>query len=450
MMMNREQAVNFLIKKPYKFGHLLGFTKLNPMHNDWIISMVRGEGDKTLQASRGTYKTTCVSISLALICLLLPTKRTLFMRKTDTDVKEIIKQVQKILQDPHTQVFANAIYGINLKLVVCSATEVSTNLMSDSKGTNQLVGIGTGASLTGKHFDYVFTDDIVNVNDRVSKAERERTKLVYQELQNVKNRGGKIFNTGTPWHPDDAFLIMPEAEKYDCYSPAVKAIISDEELAEIKGKMLPSLFAANYELRHIASEDVIFTNTQSGAEPERVDQARHCHVDAAYGGEDYTAFTICKKTDGKYYVFGKLWRKHVDDCMDEIIKWRNHFNAGKIYMEDNGDKGYLAKAFKAKGERVGVYHESMNKFRKITAYLYGEWKNVIFVDGTDPEYIQQIEDFNEEAEHDDAPDSLASLIRMLWKKDTGAQAPEIKEPDDEVKGVLSTQEYKPLWNGGLR
>lgn len=415
--MNRAEAIRFLKEKPYKFGHLLGFTKLNPLHNDWIKQMVRGKEDETLQASRGTYKTTCVSISLALIIILLPSKRTLFMRKTDTDVKEIIKQVQKILSDPHTQVFVNAIYNVNLKLMVQSATEITTNLTSDSKGTNQLVGIGTGASLTGKHFDYVFTDDIVNVSDRVSKAERERTKLVYQELQNVKNRGGKIFNTGTPWHPEDAFTIMPAPKKYDCYHELVKKIISDEELAEIKQKMLPSLFAANYELRHIASEDVIFTFPQKGGDPAMVDQARHCHVDAAYGGEDYTAFTVCRKVDGKYYVFGKLWRKHVDDCMEEIMRWREYFNAGKIYMEDNGDKGYLAKAFKEKGERVGIYHESMNKFRKITSYLYGEWKNVIFVDGTDEAYINQIEEYNEEAEHDDAPDSLASVVRLLWRKE---------------------------------
>lgn len=275
------------------------------------------------------------------------------------------------------------------------------------------MGMGINGSLTGKHFDRIFTDDIVNIEDRTSKAERDHTKIIYQELRNIINRGGRIFNTGTPWHKDDCFSLMPNPKKYDCYKTK---LISDEELEKIKNGMLPSLFAANYELRHIASEDVIFVNPQRGGDPAMVDQARHCHVDAAYGGEDYTAFTICRKVDGKYYVFGKLWRKHVDDCMQEIMKWREYFNAGKIYMEDNGDKGYLAKAFKQEGERVGVYHESMNKFRKITSYLYGEWKNVIFVNGTDDEYIQQIEDYNEEAEHDDAPDSLACIVRLLWRK----------------------------------
>jgi hypothetical protein len=56
----------------------------------------------------------------------------------------------------------------------------------------------------------------------------------------------------------------------------------------------------------------------------------------------------------------------------------------------------------------------MNKYLKIVTYLKFEWKNVVFVDGTDPEYIEQILDYNEYAEHDDAPDSLASMIRVLW------------------------------------
>ena len=410
--MDRRKAVEFLITKPASFGRLVGFTKLTDLHNAWILDMLKGEGDRTLQAHRASYKTTCVSIALALIIILLPNKRTLFLRKTDADIKEIIKQVQKILKDPHTQYFVQCIYGVNLKLTVESATEINTNLTTDIRGTSQLVGMGCGSSITGKHFDRIFTDDIVNVNDRVSKAERDRTKLVYQELQNIKNRDGRIFNTGTPWHKDDCFAIMPEAEKFDCYSTG---LISDEQLEVIKKSMTRSLFAANYELRHIAAEDVIFQNPQTGADPSEVEQG-DCHIDAAYGGEDFSAFTIVKKQGNIFYVYGRLWQKNIDDCLDEIQRLRAQFNAGKIYCEDNGDKGYLAKELRNRGERAIIYHENMHKFIKITTYLKAEWENVKFVAGTDKTFIDQICDYNETAEHDDAPDSLASQIRRLWKK----------------------------------
>lgn len=415
--MTRQEAVDFLLYNPVKYAKLLGFNKLSTLHNDWIVDMVIGKEDKTLQASRGTYKTTCDSVALAEIIILLPRLRSMFMRKTDTDVKEVIKQVQKILRDGHTRYLTECIYGVNMQLTVASAFEVSTNLMTDLKGTNQLLGIGMGSSLTGKHFDRIFTDDIVNVQDRISKAERERTKTVYQELQNVKNRGGRIFNTGTPWHPDDCFSIMPNADKFDCYHPEIKKIISPAELEEIKSKMLPSLFAANYELRHIASENVIFTDPVTGGDPNMCDQGI-MQLDSAFYGEDFTAWSVMRRANGKYYLYGRLKRRHVEDCYEEIKADYERFMCGKLYNENNADKGMVGKDLRKMNIKVILYHESMNKYMKIVTYLKAIWKDLIFVEGTDKEYIQQITDYFEDAEHDDAPDSAASLARLLYKKNS--------------------------------
>ena len=410
--MTREAAIAILLNEPVKIGYAVGFDKLTALHNRWIIEMIRGTQDKTLQAHRGSYKTTCVSIALACIFVLLPNKKTLFLRKTDADVKEVIRQVRNILLSPPMQEAARLIHGKDMVLTTQTASELSSNLPGDSKGTSQLVAMGINGSITGKHFDRIFTDDIVNVQDRTSKAERDRTKIVYQELQNIRNRGGRIFNTGTPWHKEDCFSLMPNIERHDCYSTG---LISKEQLQIIREAMTASLFAANYELRHIASDDVIFTSPQTGADPALAEQGI-CHIDASYGGEDGTAFTICKKSGGKYYIYGRLWQKHVDDCLPEIIRLRKAFNAGIIYCERNADKGYLAKTLRERGERADTYHEKTNKFVKITSYLKSEWKNVVFVAGTDAEYINQICDYTENAEHDDAPDSAASIVRKLWNK----------------------------------
>lgn len=415
----QEALINRLLDEPYVVGLMLGFTKLTPLHNEWMIDMLLGQEDETLQSHRGSYKTTCVSIVLALIILVFPNDKTMFNRKTDTDVQEIFAQVKKILNSQLFQQFSNILYGMPIILEVDRVNEINTNLTNDPRGTSQLFGMGIKGSITGKHYDRIFTDDIVNVEDRTSKAEREKTKIFYQELQNIRNRGGRIFNTGTPWHEDDCFKIMPAPKKYDCYSTQ---LISKAELQFIKDGMIASLFAANYELRHIASDKIIFTNPVVDGNPSYAEQGRS-HVDAAYGGEDYTAFTIVAKRDGKYYVYGRLWHKHVDDCMDEIIEAHKRFNSRRIACENNADKGYLAKDFRKKGIMTTEYHEDMNKFLKITTYLKRDWKNIVFVRGTDEEYIRQVTDYNEEAEHDDAPDSLASLIRLLWNKNGVNDAP---------------------------
>jgi phage terminase large subunit-like protein len=218
---------------------------------------------------------------------------------------------------------------------------------------------------------------------------------------------------------------MPNVEKWDCYRKEIKEVISDEELADIKSKMLPSLFAANYELRHIASEDVIFTSPNINGNPAMCEQGL-AHVDAAFGGEDYTAFTIMHKTGGKYYVYGRLWRKHVGECYNEITAQYERFMCTKLAIEDNGDKGFTARDLKQLGCRISSYHESMNKFLKITTYLKAIWNDIIFVEGTDEEYINQICDYNIDAEHDDSCDSCASCARVLYNK--------------------SETRYKPLWN----
>ena len=60
----------------------------------------------------------------------------------------------------------------------------------------------------------------------------------------------------------------------------------------------------------------------------------------------------------------------------------------------------------------------MNKYIKISTYLRENWSKIIFVKDTSKEYINQILDYTENAEHDDAPDSLASLIRETENKPT--------------------------------
>ena len=408
-----------LREHPVRFGHMMGFTKLGPIHDEWLKRMVFGTGDWTLQAFRGSYKTTDVSVALALIMILYPNQRIAFMRKTDTDTKEIVTQVSRMLENDATKALTSMIWGRPVRITVGNQTELTTNLTNDPRGSAQLRAAGTSGSLTGQHYDVIFTDDIVNLKDRKSRAERERVKDIYRELQNLKNRGGRIINTGTPWHVDDAFSVMPKPERWDWRT--MPDVITEDEVEWLKERTTPSLFAANYELRHIPSDDVIFTNPQTGADPGMVNGGE-CQVDAAYYGEDFTAFSAINRHDGKLYVYGKMWRKHVQDVKQLIASDYQRMALGRMYMELNADKGYAAQDFKALGVRVSPYTEKMNKHVKISTHLKAAWPDIVFVEGTDQAYIDQICDYTEDAEHDDAPDSLASLVQRA-KFNTGYESP---------------------------
>lgn len=407
----REKYLDLIIDEPATIGHWLGFDDLTDLHNSWMQMMMFSPQDETLLAHRGSYKTTCLSIVLALLMLIKPNILIIFFRKTDTDVKEVIKQVAKILKSDVFIFLCQKLYGIDLKLTEESSFNLTTNLVASNRGASQLVGLGIKSSITGKHGDLIITDDIVNLKDRVSKAERDLTKLAYMELQNIKNRGGRMLNTGTPWHKEDAITGMPNKHIFDCYNTG---LIQRPNLEEIRQSMTPSLFAANYELKHIADADALFTNPKFTDKTELIFNGV-CHIDAAYGGADGTAFTIVKKTADGFIVFGKRWNKHVDDCLTEIGMLKEKYRGGTIHLEENADKGYLKKELQKKSHIVRGYHEKTNKFIKISTHLRGNWNKITFLEDTDPEYINEILDYTEDAEHDDAPDSLASLIRQQTK-----------------------------------
>lgn len=412
----KEELVDLIYECPADIAVEIGYEKMTDLHSAWIRDMVFGEGDKTLQAHRGSFKTTCIILAFAFICILFPSQRTIFLRKTDTDVAEVMKATANVLGTAYFKMIAASLYGVDLRVTVATMSAVSTNLISGVSGASQILGLGCGGSITGKHADRVFTDDIINVRDRVSPAERERIKLIYQELQNIKNRGGRIFNTGTPWHKDDAFTLMPNIVRFDCYQTG---LMSQEEIEHIRASMSVSLFAANYELKHIADEEAMFGAPAFTSELKPIFNGIG-HVDASYGGKDGTAFTVLKRVGELWYVYGRLWQKPVDDCLPEILRICKALKVGTVFCERNADKGYLVRDIRKKGHPAAGYAEEMNKYIKIATYLKQEWANIRFVNTEaypfDGDYINQILDYNEFAAHDDAPDSLASAIRQYENK----------------------------------
>lgn len=408
-------ALMELTEHPAEVGRLCGFSLLrDDLHGRWLDMMVNGTGDMTLQAHRGSYKTTCLTVALAVLMVTRPWLTIIFLRKADDDVVEVIKQTGTLLRTPVFRHLTAAIYGHPVEIARGNATEITTTAYASPRGSAQLLGIGTGGSITGKHADIVITDDIVNIKDRSSRAERDRIRSIYMELQNIRNPGGRIINTGTPWHKDDAFAIMPEPIRFDCYTTG---LLSDAQLDTLRRSMSPSLFAANYELRHIASEDALFATPPRFQPDAGLLRDGIAHIDAAYGGEDYTALTCGRRDGDTIYLYGRLWHGHVDTCLDAITAECDRLLCAPVWCETNGDKGYLGRELRRRGYAVRAYQERQNKYLKISTYLRKWWWNIVFLDGTDREYIAQIMDYTDSAEHDDAPDSAACVCRYLDRRE---------------------------------
>lgn len=403
------KTIQAIIDEPILFAHMLGYDKLTPLHNRWIRKLMFSKEDYTLQAHRESYKTSCVVVAITLLMIILPDEPMLLLRKDQDSVSEITRAVKRNLEHPASQILVQTIHGRPIQFDKASTTELHTNL-STSKKESQLLGDGIRSfSITGKHFQRIFTDDIVTLKDRLSRSERLITDSVYQELQNVKMSGGTIVNTGTPWHKDDTFRLMPKPERWTVYDTG---LMPDSEILHRRKNMTASLFSANYELKHIADSESMFRSPKYAPFPDRDSFA---HIDCAYGGGDTIALTAVVIVDGNIHATGKVFTGHVQDYYEQIRAFLMKHKAGTLYNETNSDKGYFAKEFRRYWPAIKTYHENMNKHLKISTYLKRDWEDIYFDNDTDNEYINQIVDYQEGGEPDDAPDSLASLLREMGR-----------------------------------
>ena len=173
--MTHQQKAAWFIQHPAALGRALGYADLtDDIHGLWLREIAYGRGDITLQAHRGSYKTSCLTLAIALLMLKERDKNIIFLRKTDDDIAEVIKAVRRILSEPIFNAVYTALTNQTLQIVRDNNAEITLDCYSAPRGAAQLQGIGIGGSLTGKHADIIITDDIVNLRDRLSRAERDR------------------------------------------------------------------------------------------------------------------------------------------------------------------------------------------------------------------------------------------------------------------------------------
>ena len=227
--------------------------------------------------------------------------------------------------------------------------------------------------------------------------------LIMQRLQEDDLSGWILDNEPDKW---DVVKIRALEDEKSIWEETV----STAELLDKRNKT-PFIFYSQYQQEPNSNINSSFKGlTFAEKEEEKNIFNGFSHTDKGFDGSDGTAFTIINKVGDTYYVLGKLWQeKHVDDCLNEMSFFRQKYMSGMNYTEKNDDKGYMGRNF----PNTSTYQETQNKHFKIMTYLYPAWKNIKFIEGTDEAYIRQIQSYNEHAKHDDAPDSLASAIRLF-------------------------------------
>lgn len=452
MMETAEQIIaNTIIQNPHLLGHSLGKTLLRPYHSTWIRQA--WDTDKRInpfQAARGTYKTTAITeIGILRYLFLHPNARIALVRPSYTEAVQIVKTIRAFIKSDLMQDLFYQVYGIYPQEKVSKEGSITWNFKETITKEGSLDAFGIGSGITGAHYDAIVFCDIITMKDRVSQAKREETiEFMMEVVNNVLDPGAKLVHEGTPWHKKDGWSLTPitTGEKWDVYRCGIR---SPEQIEELKKGLTDVLFACNHMLTHVASSDMIFQNPNETPIIEKWINS-YAHIDAKYAGDHFGAWTImCKKPDGRIQAIGELFE-------DDFSKAMSHTGSGtgvskvavefitecckrlvrKIWLESNADRGFGKKELDRAIELlykekkithrpiVEDYHEAMNKDKKIQTYGKRYWESIDWVhsgmkNSTHDNFLEQVIDYMDGQEPNDAPDTMSSLLRQWFHPEDG-------------------------------
>jgi len=404
-------------ENPHILGHIVGYNKLKPIHSNWIKYIWTSKKSQAIMAHRGSYKSTAITcVGTVWYLLFNPNARVAIVRKTYGDSADAVSTIAKIFENPMIRELFRFAHGIYPEFTKRREGMLTMAFKETSTPEGSVNGFGLSSPFTGRHFDFILCDDISTLKDRLSKAERQHTMDIWRELStNVIDRGKPCSYVGTPWAKDGVESIIPRPKKFSIHECD---LITEEELAQIRATTTPSLFAANYELEFVAEDDALFKDPRYDKWQSTGISRVYAHVDAAYGGDDFTAVTIgATRADGTIQMIGFTFHGAISEEIDEIAEIMKRYKVKKVYVEKQSDRGWTASMLKDRRFSVEEYDENVKKQHKIATYLYECWPRIVWDIETDDDFMEQVVDWTALSKgHDDGPDSAASLCRAKFSK----------------------------------
>lgn len=415
----RDSAIDYIFNRPVDLLHRLGLVDTTELHGKWLVDMLRNGDELTIMAHRESFKTSVVCVALALKLILFPRRNFGFFRKTDDKVTEVVRGVQKHLRSTLLVTLSDMIWGYPIEITRATDNIIDTNYYEPIKGEVALYSCGINGSITGKHFNDVTTDDIVDQTDRYSEAERIKTHRFLDELENTQNRGGVRTNLCTPWHRNDATARFGNVQKY---SVADTGLFTELQLQEKQRKIAPELYAINYLLDlSVANESLFARATRKDAwQPTgRV----FAYLDPSHKGNDYSALAIGAMCFSRLQTAGFVWKRPYYDIIDKIVDICTKLGVADITVETNGVGDMPVRLIRETnqsrmGGQMAVHgvNNTMPKIARIqTIAAFSDSIDIISFDDAPEsrEFASQVIDFDASASHDDAPDAVAGVAAAM-------------------------------------
>jgi hypothetical protein len=359
---------------------------------------------RLLLGSRGYGKTDYVvilGVAYKLYCDYFdgrPKFRMLLVTKSDERNAAILSEICKAAQ-------AN---GVTFEKESATCLRVKGLLGKDHSVSS--VTIGT-SSLRGRHPDLIVMDDPVTEED-VSEATRKKVQRVYNELMKLSSN---VLVIGQPVHKQDLYQkLRPLLKCMELPHGTIPELDHDLEAQRLAGVSEESI-QASYFLK-VSSENAAPLENVKFIESFPPGGNAVAFIDPSFEGGDFTALSIGKAHFDGIAVVGHTWKRAWNHVLPEIKAKLIHSGVRRLCFETNslGDMPIqiLREALKDTG--IGVVGKKSTGFKHSRIMNAGTFAHLIHLAKTsDRVYIEQVVMYEYGVSHDDAPDSLASLLEWL-------------------------------------
>ncbi len=271
------------------------------------------------------------------------------------------------------------------------------------------VTIGS-SSLRGRHPKKIIMDDPVTEED-ISEATRRRVQRVYNELSKLTP---DILIIGQPVHKFDLYETLrplDAIEKMEVPHGAIPELDHDLEAMALAGVSSESI-SASYHLKVISEAGNPFENCKYI--PRFEPGSCVAFIDPSFEGGDFTAMSVVKSYFSGVQVYGKVWRRDWFNCVDDFQKVITEKGVQKLCFETNSLGEQPVVLLRDVLDGCGVVGRKSTGPKHSRILAAGAFAELIHLaKDSDQAYISQIVKYEYKAEHDDAPDSLASCLSWI-------------------------------------
>lgn len=272
------------------------------------------------------------------------------------------------------------------------------------------VTIGT-KTLRGRHPKLVVMDDPVTEDD-VSPSTRAKVQRVYNEAFKLC---ANILVIGQPVHKQDLYeKLRPLLKKMEVPHGAIPELDHDLEAQRAAGVSEESI-QASYFLKVISENASPFDNVKYLDKFPEAETAV-AWIDPSFKGGDFTALTIMKAHFDGMAVFGKVYKKAWNHCIEDMVAQLKANKVKRVAFECNslGDQPVIMLRQMLATSGIGVVGIDSTDNKHARIMNAGSFAHLIYLCKTsDRAYIDQVVQYEYGVKNDDAPDSLASCLKWL-------------------------------------